>query len=241
MPGTAADSEHSAVQLTDFDTTKQTYIQADYNASFAAGGFHTLKVGGGIRHNPNDVDQRYPGGRVPVFWDPGRTSAVPGVAASRGAYGYYTVDDLGTFGAAAANITHFYAQDQWSVGNLTLNLGVRLEDEKIPAFRDRDVAIEFGCGEKIAPRLGAAYELSRRRSREALRQLRPVLRLDEVRAGARHLRRRHLEDVLPHARRPDVIPQLNLDNMPGRDLWGNAAGYQDYRIPSFGTDSSIRT
>ncbi len=24
--------------------------------------------------------------------------------------------------------------------------------------------------------------------------------------------------------------------MPGRDLWGNAAGYQDHRVPSFGTD-----
>ncbi len=35
---------------------------------------------------------------------------------------------------------------------------------------------------------------------------------------------------------PSIISSINLDNMPGRDLWGNAAGYQDHRVPSFGTD-----
>ena len=38
-------------------------------------------------------------------------------------------------------------------------MGLRIEDEKIPAFREQDVAIEFGWGEKIAPRLGAAYDM----------------------------------------------------------------------------------
>ena len=148
-----------AVQIVDHDTTKQTYFQADYNASFSAAGFHTLKVGAGVRHNENDVDQRYPGGRVQVWWDSAVTSTVPGVGTNRGTYGYYAVDDLGTFGEASANIAHFYVQDQWSVGRLTLNLGLRLEDEKIPAFRERDVAIEFGWGDKIAPRIGAAYDM----------------------------------------------------------------------------------
>ena len=83
------------------DTTKQTYFQADYNASFTAGGFHTLKVGDGMRHNANDVDQRYPGGRVHVYWDSTFTSSVPGVGSGRGTYGYYAVDDLGTFGEAS--------------------------------------------------------------------------------------------------------------------------------------------
>ena len=69
-----------------------------------------------------------------IYWDSAVTSTVPGVGTNRGTYGYYAVDDLGTFGEAAANISHFYVQDQWSVGRLTLNLGMRLEDEKIPAF-----------------------------------------------------------------------------------------------------------
>ena len=189
-----------AVQIVDHDTTKQTYFQADYNASFSAAGFHTLKVGAGVRHNENDVDQRYPGGRVLLYWDSSVQSTVPGVAVSRGTYGYYTVDDLGTFGEASANIAHFYVQDQWSVGRLTLNLGLRLEDEKIPAFREREVAIAFGWGEKIAPTDWSGVRHVRRRPHEAVRQLRPLLRLDEVRARARHVRRRYLDHVLPPSR-----------------------------------------
>ena len=123
------------VQIVDFDTTKQTYFQADYNATFEAGGYHTLKVGAGIRHNANDVDQRYPGGRVEIFWDQTYQSAVPGVGASRGTYGYYTVDDLGTFGEAAANISHIYVQDQWSLGRLTLEPGPAARRRKDPGVQ----------------------------------------------------------------------------------------------------------
>ena len=225
-----------AVQLTDFDTTKQTYVQADYNATFNAAGFHTLKVGGGIRHNENEVDSRYPGGRVQIWWDSAVTSTVPGVGTNRGTYGYYAVDDLGTFGKAAANIGHFYAQDQWSVGNLTLNLGVRLEDEKIPAFRDRDVAIKFGWGEKIAPRIGAAYDLrgdGRVKLFGSYGRYYDWTKYELARGtfggDIWTTYYRPLDD-------PSIINNINLDNMPGRDLWGNAAGYQDHRVPSFGTD-----
>ena len=48
------------------------------------------------------------------------------------------------------------------MGNrLTLNLGVRTENEKVPTFRPeiQENAIEFGFGDKLAPRLGAAYDL----------------------------------------------------------------------------------
>jgi len=225
-----------AVQLTENDTTKQTYFQADYNASFSAAGYHTLKIGGGIRHNENDVDSRYPGGRVQVWWDSAVTSTVPGVGTNRGTYGYYAVDDLGTFGEAAANISHFYAQDQWSVGRLTLNLGVRLEDEKIPAFRDRDVAIHFGWGEKIAPRIGAAYDMfgdGRTKLFGSYGRYYDWTKYELARGtfggDIWTTYYRPLDD-------PSIINSINLDNMPGRDLWGNAAGYQDHRVPSFGTD-----
>ena len=59
-----------------------------------------MKVGGGVRRNGNDVDQRYPGGQVDVFWDSTFTSSVPGVGSDRGAFGYYEVNDFGTFGQA---------------------------------------------------------------------------------------------------------------------------------------------
>ena len=55
-----------------------------------------------------------------------------------------------------------YVQDTWTIGNrLTLNLGVRTENETIPSFRTdiKDTAFEFGYGKKIAPRLGATYDV----------------------------------------------------------------------------------
>ena len=93
-------------------------MQADYSASFLAGGYHSLKIGGGVRRRRNTVDRRYPGGDVDVFWDSTFTSSVPGVGAGRGAFGYYEVHDPGTAGNAAASIVHLFAQDQWTRGNL---------------------------------------------------------------------------------------------------------------------------
>ncbi len=86
------------------------------------------------------------------------------------------------------------------MGNrLTLNLGLRTENEKMPTFRPDilENAFEFGFGDKLAPRLGAAYDVCGRRPHEGVRQLGPLLRLDEVRAGARLVRRRDVVHLLP--------------------------------------------
>ena len=143
-------------QITDFDTTKRTLFNADYNHTFQSAGWHTLKGGFGYQHTMNDVNSLYPGGYVDIFWDRTLRSwrARRPIA---GTYGYYDVNDRGTFGKAGANILSLYVQDQWQIGDrLTLNLGVRTENENVPAFRPeiQENAFEFGFGEKIAPRLG---------------------------------------------------------------------------------------
>ena len=54
-------------------------------------------------------------------------------------------------------------QDTWRpTSRLTLNLGVRAEHERIPNFGERGVKnpIEFNYDEKLAPRLGFAYDLT---------------------------------------------------------------------------------
>lgn len=225
-----------SVQIVENDTTTQSYVQADYNASFDAAGFHTLKVGAGMRHNANDVNQRYPGGLVDVYWNSTFTSSVAGVPPGRGTYGYYEVHDNGTVGKADADIAHFYVQDQWSVGNLTLNLGVRMEDEKIPAFRDRKTAIEFGWGEKIAPRIGAAYDWfgdGRLKLFGSYGRYYDWTKYELARGTFGGdiwlVRYRTLDD-------PSQVFNLNLNNMPGRDLWGSSTGVRDRRVPAFGPE-----
>ena len=72
--------------------------------------------------------------------------------------------------------------------------------------------------DKLAPRLGFAYNLLGDDRVEAFRLLRPVLRLDEVRVGARHVRWRHLDHAIPHARRsgPDEAEPIGTDRT---ELW----------------------
>jgi hypothetical protein len=230
-------SNTPAVVISQFDTTKQSYVQADFNAAFNAGGFHTLKVGTGTRKNSNEVEQRYPGGLVDVFWGSTFTSSVPGVGQGRGAYGYYAVNDFGTFGEASATINHIYAQDQWSMGNLTLNLGVRFENEVIPSFRKdlSEEAFTFGFGEKIAPRIGAAYDVYGNGKMKVFGAYGRYYDWTkyELSRGAFggdiwKVYYRSLDD-------PNVIPTVNLGNMPGRDLWGSASGNRDRRVPNFET------
>ena len=225
-----------AVNIVDHDTTKQTYFQADYNAAFSAAGYHTLKAGAGMRRNSNDVDKRYPGGRVSVWWGQTFQSSVPGVGTGTGPYGYYEVDDLGTFGETHGDIAHFYMQDQWSAGNLTLNLGVRFEQEKIPAFRERETAIEFGWGEKFAPRIGAAYDFfgdGRMKVFGSYGRYYDWTKYELARGtfggDLWQTYYRSFDD-------PALLSSININNLPGRDLLGAALGYTDWRIPAFTED-----
>jgi hypothetical protein len=228
-------SNTPAVQIVSNDTTKQSYVQASYNAAFNAGGFHTLKVGTGVRHNVNDVDQLYPGGRVLVFWDQTFTSSVPGVGSGRGAFGYYTVDNLGTFGKASANIAHVYAQDQWTLGNLTLNLGVRFENERIPSFKPeiQENAIEFGFGDKIAPRFGAAYDLFGDGRVKLFGSYGRYFDWTKYELSRGSFGGDIWQVYYRTLDNPNVVPTINLSNLPGRDLWGSASGFRDRRVPNF--------
>lgn len=68
---------------------------------------------------------------------------------------------FGALGAASNTANTLYVQDKWQPFNrLTLNLGVRAEQESLPAFNGFATNLKFGFGEKIAPRLGAAYALT---------------------------------------------------------------------------------
>ena len=62
-----------------------------------------------------------------------RSFTFSGVTTGTGTYGYYAVNDRRITNQAGSDIQSLYVQDQWMLGNrLTLNLGIRTEDENIP-------------------------------------------------------------------------------------------------------------
>ena len=76
--------------------------------------------------------------------------------------GVGTLYRFGASGVASNKYQAIFFQDKWQpFRRLTLNLGVRAESENLPSFNaDQGTApLSFGWKDKIAPRLGAAYDL----------------------------------------------------------------------------------
>jgi hypothetical protein len=229
-------------QITDLDTTNTGFFQVDYNHQFNGGGTHFLKGGVGVRHTVNDVNLFYPGGYVLLNWNASFRSGATGLT-NRGTYGYYEVNDRLTTGAVNANMPSVYVQDTWTIANrLTLNLGVRTEKETIPSFRTdiKDNAFAFGWADKIAPRLGASYDVLGNGRLKAFGSwgryfdwVKYELARGSYGGDKWHVFYRGLDTL-------DVF-SLNLNNMPGADLWGSASGFRDRRVPNFdSTDPNIK-
>lgn len=163
-PCAAGFNNVSDITKTAKDISIRKTIDADVNylvSDFV--GRHSFKFGAQWNKLFNDVDQGYFGlGEVRLFWSQSDRGIGPGVCPSGpcASYGYGYLQDFGTIGEAGSTNTGIYAQDSWQpTTRLTLNLGVRLEKEDVPTFREGTVPIKFGWGDKIAPRLGLAYDV----------------------------------------------------------------------------------
>jgi outer membrane receptor protein involved in Fe transport len=221
------------------DTTKRGFVNADYNHAFSAAGSHNLKGGFGWQKTINDANQEYPGGYVNIFWD--RSFTFGGSTPARGTYGYYEVNNRGVQGEAGADIYSLYVQDQWTIGNkLTLNLGLRTESETVPSFREGIPAMEFGFGDKMAPRLGASYDVrgdGRFKIYGSWGRYYDWTKYELSRGSyggdTWHVYYRGLETT--------DVGSLNLSNMPGADIWVNPGSFRDRRVPNFeSTDPDIK-
>lgn len=81
------------------------------------------------------------------------------ISSTPGAIGAGFLQRFGILGSAGSNNKAIYVQDSWQpINRLTLNVGVRIEKENSPSFAAGAPGITFGWGDKIAPRLGFAFD-----------------------------------------------------------------------------------
>ena len=146
----------------DYDVSTRTTLDAD--ASFVginAGGRHNIKVGYQLNKLFNTTQQGYADTGVVVLYYAVPISSVTGQTATAGNIGSGYLQRFGTVGEASSDNHGLFAQDSWQIANrLTLNLGVRIENETVPNFgAEGTQAIKFGWGDKISPRLGVAFDV----------------------------------------------------------------------------------
>jgi hypothetical protein len=142
-------------------------------------GTHNFKFGYQLNRLSNLISQVYNQPNIQIFvgdtsnsaYSPGGTAGDTNCAAfikkygqCQGQYGYVNLFDYGTGGSAISYNHSFFVQDSWTIGKgVTVDAGVRLEHEALPGEVEGPGVppdpISFGWGSKIAPRVGAAWDV----------------------------------------------------------------------------------
>jgi len=171
-PGTAAPtgfqtcgtSNFGAITQTLFDVSRRRTFDAD--ASYLVsnfGGRHQFK--GGIQWNGISNSILSSREDLIIFnFGPNTTiasiSGVSDVPTSPGIIGAGWMQRFGAQGSAGSDNLAFFIQDSWQpLKRLTLNLGIRTEREQSPSFNAQGPGIKFDFADKIAPRLGFAWDV----------------------------------------------------------------------------------
>ncbi len=151
------------------DTQVRNFFQVDATYYGHALGEHEIKGGVQIDRRSEDIVSGNLANVVTLNWGSQYDPAKP-----QGIYGYYQVTSNAvlpkqgfiTQGNVNSNLTGLFIQDAWRVNRkLTINLGVRTENENVPAFISGSTnllganPINFSMADKIAPRAGFAYDL----------------------------------------------------------------------------------
>ena len=153
-----------------YDQQTRLYLQADGTLYANGGGAHQVKFGFQYDRLGNNVLSGESANLLRLRWG---IPLVSGDLTTMGQYGYYQVRSNGvspkqgfiTEGDIHMNVFGLFVQDSWTINNkLTLNLGIRTEQEKVPTYTTGsdipEFGLEFPFSQKIAPRLGFAYDVN---------------------------------------------------------------------------------
>lgn len=133
-------------------------VSASWFPQFA--GSHQFKAGVDLTNLSNSVLTGEQNLLYRFYWN----RAEPNSGA-KGKYGALRLRQFQTTGDVQSKNTGIYVQDRWTTFNnrLTLNIGVRAEDEKVPSYSTSGVtgsyAVHFKFQDKLAPRLGFSYDV----------------------------------------------------------------------------------
>jgi hypothetical protein len=148
-------------------TQKDAYTRDNLNLDVSwfpqLAGTHRFKAGVQMDNIGNDAVSGYQNYLVETHWN-----ATCGQCATRGKYGSAGVYIIQNTGDVVSKNLGFFVQDSWTTMNdrLTLNIGVRTEQERVPAYNvgtgqeiTGKYAINFDYQDKLAPRLGFSYDV----------------------------------------------------------------------------------
>jgi carboxypeptidase family protein/TonB-dependent receptor-like protein len=147
-----------------YDTSSRVNFEGDVSYIFNKfAGRHEFKAGYQNTKVTNDVDRGYaPYGIVELYYGlnkndlTGRDDEVSPTAIGAG-----QIIRISTQGKASNRAHSIYFQDRWQpINRLSINAGIRLEKENLPSFNGFAPPISFGWGDKIVPRLGAAFDVT---------------------------------------------------------------------------------
>ncbi len=149
-----------------FDIFERDSAQFDVSFFPTAAGDHRIKLGVQFEDYSNDVLDGYQAPRILYYW--GRNYTTTTGEQVSGDFGYFRLLQIATQGNVSSENTSIFLQDSWSATpRLTLNIGVRAEEEKVPSFAGPEsltgipeTAIDFSFSDKVAPRLGFAYDVT---------------------------------------------------------------------------------
>ncbi len=155
----------SSTLATARDITTRHNLYLDSTKLFNFHGQHSLKFGYALNKQGNDVATDYTNGQFDIYW--GDKFSRGSINGATGAYGYYIWQDGVRLNSIVSGRNQgFYVQDGWRIhSRVTLNLGIRLENEFLPPYKAVSDGIKvanpiaFGWGDKIAPRLGLAWDI----------------------------------------------------------------------------------
>jgi len=87
-------------------------------------------------------------------------AGTPDDSSCMGNWGTFNVREVSTVGNVSSLNHAIYFQDAWTMGKgFTVNAGLRMDKESLPSFTEGAPGIDFGFGSKLAPRVGASWDV----------------------------------------------------------------------------------